>query len=109
MATPAGMDIQTQDYGDESLEEEASPADQIIYEIMSHLKRIPDIVAAAQVNTGFYGVFCDRGVDLIKSIILDTSPPAWEYMQTAYPTPEHPSLYLRNYRRASSCLSAVKK
>src|SRR5579859_8127564 len=27
MATPAGMDIQTQDYGDESFEEETSPAD----------------------------------------------------------------------------------
>jgi len=109
MATPANMDIQTQDYGDESFEEEAGPADKIIYEIMSHIKRIPDIVAAAQVNTGFYGVFCDRGVELIKNILLDTSPAAWEYMETAYVTPEHPSSYLRNYRQGVSCLSAVRK
>jgi hypothetical protein len=108
MATPPGMGISSQGYGDESFEEEASPADQIIYEIMSHIKRIPDIIAAAQINTGFYGVFCDRGVDLIKSVILDTSPAAWEYMETAYSAPEHPSLYLRNYRQGLSCLSAVK-
>jgi hypothetical protein len=109
MPTPAGMDIQSQDYGDDSFEEDASPADKIIYEIMSHIKRIPDIVAAAQVNTGFYGVFCDRGVEMIKKIILNTSPAAWEYMETAYVTPEHPSSYLRNYRQGLSCVSAVKK
>ena len=51
------MDIQTQDYGDESFEEEAGPADRIIYEIISHIKRIPDFIAASQVNTAFYGVF----------------------------------------------------
>jgi hypothetical protein len=106
---PASTDIQAQDYGDESFEEEASPADRIIYGIMSHIKRIPDIVAAAQVNTGFYGVFCDRGLELIKNILLDTSPAAWEYMETAYVTPEHPSSYLRNYRQGLNCLSAVKK
>jgi hypothetical protein len=106
---PASMDIQTQDYGDESFEEEAGPADRIIYEIISHIKRIPDFIAASQVNTAFYGVFCDRGVELIKKIILDTSPAAWEYMETAYVTPEHPSSYLRNYRQGLSCLSAVKK
>ena len=106
---PAGIDTASQDYGDESFQEEASPADQIIYEIMSHIKRIPDIIAAARVNTGFYGVFSDRGVDLIKSIVLDASPAAWEYMETAYTTPEHPSSYLRNYRQGLSFLSAVKK
>ena len=109
MPIPAGMDIQTQDYGDESFEEEASPADRIIYEIMSHIKRIPDFVAASQVNTAFYGVFCDHGVELIKKIILDTSPAAWEYMETAYVAPEHPSSYLRNYRQGLGCLSAIKK
>ena len=105
---PKVMDMAGPDYGDESFEEEASPADQIIYEIMSHIKRIPDIVAAAQVNTGFYGVFCDQGVDLVKSIILDTSPAAWEYMETTCNKPEHPSSYLRNYYRDLDCLSAVK-
>ena len=105
---PKATDMASPDYGDESFEEEASPADQIIYEIMSHIKRIPDIVAAAQVNTGFYGVFCDRGVDLVKSIIWDTSPALWEYMETTYPKPEHPSSYLRSYYRDLGYLSAVK-
>jgi hypothetical protein len=109
MPTPPGIDVQPQDYGDDSFEEEASPADKIIYEIMSHIKRIPDFVAAAQVNTGFYGVFCDRGVELIRKIILDTSPAAWEYMETAYVTPGHPSSFLRSYRQSLSCLSAIKK
>ena len=102
------MDVASQDYGDESFEEEATPTDQIIYEILSHIKRIPDIVAAAQVNTGFYTVFYERGLDLIRSIVFDTSPPAWEYMETAYSKPEHPSSYLRDYRRCLNCLSAVK-
>lgn len=112
MQTPTGMDIASQDYANEPFEEEeeeeASPADQIIYAIMSHIKRIPDLVAAAQINTGFYGVFCDRGVELIKSAIFDTSPAAWEYMETAYLTPGHPSLFLQNYRQSLRCLSAVK-
>lgn len=112
MSTLAGMDMASADYVGESFEEEeeeeASPADQIIYEIMSHIKRIPDLVAAAQVNTGFYGVFCDRGVDLIRSIISDTSLAAREYMETAYPIPDHPSLYLRNYRHSARCLSVIK-
>lgn len=105
-----GVDMANSDYVNDSFdeEEEASPADRIIYEIMSHIKRIPDLVAAAQVNTGFYGVFCDRGVDLIKSIILDTSPAACEYMETAYSTTDHPSLYLRNYRHSARCLSVIK-
>jgi hypothetical protein len=108
MSTPTAIDLSSQGYGDDSFEEEASPADQIIFEIMSHIKTIPDLIAAAQVNTGFYGVFCDRGVDLIKSIILATSPAAWEYMETAYSTPDHPSSFLQNYRQSLSCLSAVK-
>src|SRR5436305_8169314 len=75
---------------------------------MSHIQRIPERVAAGHINTSFYGVFCDRGVDLIKSVIFDTSPAAYEYMETAYPAPEHPSLYLRNYRYSVRCLSVIK-
>ncbi len=108
MPASKGIDLGMQDYGDELLEDETSPADQIIFEIMSNLKRIPDLIAAAQVNTGFYGVFCDRGLQLVKSIIMETAPAAWEYMETAHTTISHPSVYLRTYHHALNILSDLR-
>lgn len=107
MSFAARMDLM-QDYRAEPAEEQVDSADQIIFAIMSHLKRIPDIVAAAQVNTGFYGVYCDRALPLMKSIVHDSSPAAWEYMETIHSGLDHPSPYVRSYTHCQDCLSALK-
>ena len=94
---------------DGTADEQVDPAEKIIMEIMSNFKEISDIVAAAQVNTGFYGVFCDRGLPLLKQIVLDTSPAAWEYMETAHFTISHPSAYLRVYNYGLKVIAELKR
>jgi hypothetical protein len=62
-----------------------SDAEAIILDILQNLDDFDDLFATAVINRGFYRVFKRNELDLIKSILRKTSPPAWEFREIAFP------------------------
>jgi hypothetical protein len=60
-------------------------AENVLYRILQSLDRFEDLFATATVNAGFYRVFKRYELDLVKSVLLKTSPPAWEFREIAFP------------------------
>ena len=62
-----------------------SDAEAVILNILEKLDDFDDLFAMAVINRGFYRVFKRHELDLIKSILRKTSPPAWEFREIAFP------------------------
>lgn len=62
-----------------------SDAENVLHKILQSLDRFEDLFATAVVSSGFYRVFKRYELDLVKSVMLKTSPPAWEFREIAFP------------------------
>ena len=60
-------------------------AENVLHKILQSVESFEDLFALAVVNSGFYTVFKRNELDLIKSVLLKTSPPAWEFREIAFP------------------------
>ncbi|KAF3008807.1 hypothetical protein E8E13_010590 [Curvularia kusanoi] len=64
-----------------------SPTDagNVLYKILQSVDQFDDLFALATVSSGFYRIFKQYELDLIKSIMWRTSPAAWEFREIAFP------------------------
>ncbi|KAJ4381101.1 hypothetical protein N0V86_003448 [Didymella sp. IMI 355093] len=62
-----------------------SDAEKVLHKILQSVDHYDDLFALAQVNSGFFRVFKRNELDLIKSVLLKTSPAAWEFREIAFP------------------------
>jgi hypothetical protein len=62
-----------------------SDAEKVLHKILQSVDHFDDLFALAQVNSGFFRVFKRNELDLIKSVLLKTSPAAWEFREIAFP------------------------
>jgi hypothetical protein len=97
-----------------------SDAEAIILNILQKLDDFDDLFAMAVINRGFYRVFKRHELDLIKSILRKTSPPAWEFREIAFPGHDQhlemtrpqeeytPSAYIELHDRDTHILSEIK-
>ncbi|KAK2764977.1 hypothetical protein FQN54_008676 [Arachnomyces sp. PD_36] len=98
-------------------------AESIILGIMQNLDNLEDLFTTAILNRGFYQVFKNHELDLIKNTLFRMSPAAWELRQMSppwgpechdatgmdAPVPEYtPSLYLNYYSRDLYTMVALK-
>lgn len=64
-----------------------SPTDagNVLHNILQSVDHFDDLFALAAVSSGFYRIFKQHEIDLIKSVLWKTSPAAWEFREIAYP------------------------
>lgn len=62
-----------------------SDAENVLHKILQSVEHLDGLFALAVVNSGFYKVFKRHELDLVKSVLLKTSPAAWEFREIAFP------------------------
>ena len=83
-------------------------AEFVIFEIMSNLDSLADLLAFAMVNKGFYAVFRRHPLTLVGSILFRTNPSAWENLQTKFGESAKPNTYLTTFERRTSTISTLR-
>ncbi|KAF2753337.1 hypothetical protein EJ05DRAFT_480357 [Pseudovirgaria hyperparasitica] len=97
----------------------AEQAEAVILRIFESLNSIKDLYATAALNQGFRRIFKDHEMHLLRTVLKNSSPPAWEHRElcppprldsdSAVPVPEHtPQSYLRGHRSDYHTVSALK-
>ncbi|KAF2741149.1 hypothetical protein EJ04DRAFT_507558 [Polyplosphaeria fusca] len=98
----------------------ADVADKVILSILQALESLDDLFAMAVLNKGFYDVYKRHELQLMKSILQKSSPPAWEHREICYPGHDEveeddiprreytPTTYLRYYTRDMYIIAALK-
>ncbi|KAK2782085.1 hypothetical protein FQN52_001198 [Onygenales sp. PD_12] len=94
----------------------------IIYGIMQKIDNLEDLFNLAAINRGFYRVFKEHALSLIKDTLFRMSPAAWELREISppweteheaaeidMPVPEYtPNLYIQHYTRDLFTMVALK-
>ncbi|UPX16139.1 uncharacterized protein EKO05_0006557 [Ascochyta rabiei] len=62
-----------------------SDAEKVLYKILQSLDGLDELFATAVVSSGLYRVFKRHELELIKSVLHNSSAPAWEFRETAFP------------------------
>ena len=83
-------------------------AELVIFEIMSNLDSLADLLAFAMVNKGFYAVFRMHPLTLVGSILFRTNPSAWENLQTKFGESVKPTTYLNTFEQRSATISTLR-
>ncbi|KAF2083302.1 hypothetical protein K490DRAFT_52033, partial [Saccharata proteae CBS 121410] len=61
---------------------ESSAAEQVIRRILESFESLDDLFAIALVNKGFFRVFKRYELDIIRTVMRNMSPPAWDQLKT---------------------------
>ena len=93
-------------------------AESVILSILRKLSDLRDLHAAAQINKGFYSVYQRNKLSLLKSVLYNKSPAAWELREAS---PKEiiatigsdcgdysPKTYLQFFKRDNFILDALK-
>lgn len=96
-------------------------AEEVLLNILSFVGSVDDLVRTAVINKGMYRVYKENEMHLLRTVMFNQSPAAWEYMEWSAPTCneatssaassqlEHtPMSYMRCYKRDSAVISALK-
>ncbi|KAL9078983.1 MAG: hypothetical protein Q9157_002126, partial [Trypethelium eluteriae] len=98
----------------------ADAAEQIIVKIMASLDSLEDLFTTAIINKGFYRTFKRHELDLMKEVLLNGSPAAWEHREFTPPNPDQavpddlpveeysPSTYLESYGQDLQIIGGLK-
>ncbi|KAL9086810.1 MAG: hypothetical protein Q9165_006957 [Trypethelium subeluteriae] len=98
----------------------ADAAEQIIVKIMASLGSLEDLFTTAIINKGFYRTFKRHELDLMKEVLLNGSPAAWEHREFTPPDPDQaipddlpveeysPSTYLGCYGQDLQIIGGLK-
>ncbi|XPS72331.1 hypothetical protein M3J09_004496 [Ascochyta lentis] len=62
-----------------------SDAENVLHKILQSLDGLDELFAMSVVSSGFYRVYKRYELELIKSVLLKTSAPAWEFREIAFP------------------------
>ncbi|EKG13762.1 UBA-like protein [Macrophomina phaseolina MS6] len=63
-------------------------AERVIFSILETLHSLDDLFSLARVNRGFYRVFKRHELQLMRAVLRNQSPPAWEHREVSPPYPE---------------------
>lgn len=97
-----------------------SVAENVLLAILESLDSLDDLFAAAIVNKGFYQIYKQHELSLMKGALRKMSPPAWEHRELCYPGHDQhsedddirmeytPQVYLQYYTRDSYIIDALK-
>ena len=66
----------------------AEAAEQIIIKIMTNLVSLEDLFTTAIINKGFYRTFKRHELGLMKQVLHNSCPPAWEHRELTPPNPD---------------------
>ncbi|KAI9711523.1 MAG: hypothetical protein M1820_002087 [Bogoriella megaspora] len=99
----------------------ADAAEQIIVKIMANLGSLEDLFTTAIINKGFYRTFKRHELDLMKQVLFNASPAAWEHRELTPPTSEEtdeenglpaedysPTSYLGSYGQDLQIIGGLK-
>lgn len=99
-------------------------AENVIFSILERLNSLDDLFSLALVNKGFYRVFKRHELQVMRTVLKNDSPPAWEHREasppyaesaeqsnpdSALPEPEYsPTSFYRHYVRDMYIIAALK-
>jgi len=92
-------------------------AEDVLFRILASLDNLQDLHVAARVNKGMYRVYEDNEMELLRAVVYNESPAAWELMglsmqQTTRgpsdPTPSRAKLYMQVYLDNKRAIESLK-
>ncbi|GME49158.1 f-box domain protein [Neofusicoccum parvum] len=98
-------------------------AEHVIVSILERVRSLDDLFALARVNRGFYRVFKRNELRVLRVVLQNESPSAWEHRETsppytgtdqpnpdsAHPEPEYtPTTFYRHHMRDTYIIAALK-
>jgi hypothetical protein len=107
---------------DEFTKVDAEAAEVVVYHILSNLTSLQDLFNAAVTNKAFYRVFKNNELGLMRQVLHNMCPAAWEYRETsllnaemyepdsAAPAPEYtPSSFFVGFCNDSDIIDGLKE
>ncbi|KAF2418989.1 hypothetical protein EJ08DRAFT_683664 [Tothia fuscella] len=101
---------------------DAQAAANVVYHILSNLSTLDDLFHTAVTNRAFYRVFKNSEVQVMRQVLRNMSPAAWEYREThllnseeieldsAGPAPEYsPASYFQGYNNDAYVIDSLKE
>jgi hypothetical protein len=99
----------------------STAAETVVLSVLERLDNLDDLFNAALTNHGFYSVFKRNELPLMRKVVRNMCPPAWEYREiclpnneqtdpdSAHPVPDYtPSVYFQNYICDTYIMGALK-